>query len=83
MRKKTEYILFGESVTSDFDALTSKLGPTVRNLRVTFDSSLKFAKQIDSVVKASFFQLRLLAKVKPFWIALTLRKLFMLLSVQD
>ncbi len=33
---------------------------------MTFDSSLKFAKQIDSVVKASFFQLRLLAKVKPF-----------------
>ncbi len=33
---------------------------------MTFDSSLKFDKQIDSVVKASFFQLRLLAKVKPF-----------------
>ncbi len=33
---------------------------------MTFDSSLKFDKQIDSVVKAIFFPLRLLAKIKPF-----------------
>uniref|UniRef100_A0A8C1UC21 Reverse transcriptase domain-containing protein n=1 Tax=Cyprinus carpio TaxID=7962 RepID=A0A8C1UC21_CYPCA len=63
---KTEYILFGESATSDPNMLISKLKPTIRNLGVTFDSSLKFDKQVDSVVKASFFQLRLLAKVKPF-----------------
>ncbi len=44
-KKKTEYFLFA----------TSKLKLTVRNLGVTFDSSLKSDKQIDSVVKASFF----------------------------
>ncbi len=40
--------------------------PFTRNLGVIFDSTFKFEKQISSVVKASFFQLRLLAKVKPY-----------------
>ncbi len=31
-----------------------------------FDSAFKCEKQIRSVVKAIFFQLRLLAKVKPY-----------------
>ncbi len=53
--EKTEYILFGEVVTSDFGALTSKLRPTVKNLGLIFYCSLKFDKQIDSVVKAFFF----------------------------
>ena len=51
---------------SFYDPLTPVFKPTVRNLGVTFDSFLSFDKQIDSVVKASFFQLRLLNKVKPF-----------------
>lgn len=33
---------------------------------VTFDSAFKFDRQIGSVVKGAFFQLRLLAKVKPY-----------------
>ncbi len=40
--------------------------PFTRNLGVIFDSAFKFEKQISSVVKASFLQLRLLAKVKPY-----------------
>ncbi len=40
--------------------------PFTRNLGMIFDSAFKFEKQISSVVKASFFQLRLLAKVKPY-----------------
>ncbi len=31
-----------------------------------FDDGLKFDRQINSVVKACFFQLRLLSKAKPF-----------------
>ncbi len=34
-----------------------------------FDSSLKFDKQINLVVKSSFYHLRLLAKAKP-WLSL-------------
>ncbi len=34
------------SITSDLDALTSKLGPTVRNLGVTFDSSLNLINRL-------------------------------------
>ena len=40
--------------------------PIVTNLGVRIDRDLKLDKQINSVVKSSFFQLRLLAKVKPF-----------------
>ena len=40
--------------------------PHVKNLGVTFDSGLRVDKQIRSVVSTSFFQLRLLAKVKSF-----------------
>ncbi len=36
----------------------------VKNLGVVFDSELKFDKQINSVVSASFFQLRGLRKLK-------------------
>ena len=62
--EKTECIVFGETVSADFGTL--KLSSTVRNLGVTFDSHLKFDKQISNVVRTSFFQLRLLAKVKKF-----------------
>jgi len=38
----------------------------VKNLGVQFDSSLKFDKQINSVVKSCFYHLRSIAKVKLF-----------------
>ncbi len=37
----------------------------VKNLGVKFNSSLKFDKQINTVVKCCFFHLRSIAKVKP------------------
>jgi len=49
-----------------FDGLSSYVRPWVRNLGVVFDESLKFERQINSVVKSCFFQLRLLSKVKTF-----------------
>ncbi|KAF7662388.1 hypothetical protein LDENG_00237930 [Lucifuga dentata] len=39
--------------------------PFVKNLGVIFDNALILDKQINSVIKNSFFQLRLLTKVKP------------------
>uniref|UniRef100_A0A8C4X8L7 Reverse transcriptase domain-containing protein n=1 Tax=Erpetoichthys calabaricus TaxID=27687 RepID=A0A8C4X8L7_ERPCA len=39
--------------------------PQVCNLGVIFDSNLSFEKQVNSVVKSCFFQLRLLGKLKP------------------
>ncbi len=68
---KTELILFGPSESVD----TSKielgiLSPfrthQVKNLGIVCDSALKFDKQINEVIKISFFQLRLISKIKPF-----------------
>lgn len=39
---------------------------TVRNLGVIIDSSLSFDNQIKSVVKSSFYQFRLISRLKPF-----------------
>ncbi len=68
---KTEIVVFGRS--GDLGTCVDSLGnlglyvcPFNKNLGVVFDSTFKFEKQISSVVKASFFQLRLLAKVKPY-----------------
>ncbi len=36
----------------------------MRNLGVTFDSELKFDRQVSAVVKGSFYQLRIIAKLK-------------------
>lgn len=47
------------------DNLGLYVRPFTKNLCVIFDSAFKLEKQNSSVVKASFFQLRLLAKVKP------------------
>lgn len=55
-----------DTMMGGFGALSSKFSPNVRKLGVTFDSQLKFDKHIDNVVKTSFYQLCLLAKVKPF-----------------
>ncbi len=40
--------------------------PVATNLGVKTDSELKMDKQINSVVRSSFFQLTQLSKVKPF-----------------
>uniref|UniRef100_A0A3P8U7G5 Reverse transcriptase domain-containing protein n=1 Tax=Amphiprion percula TaxID=161767 RepID=A0A3P8U7G5_AMPPE len=67
---QTEYILFAPSdlhlnILSG-SSLSFPVSNTVKNLGVIFDSELRFDRQIVSIVKASFFQLRLLTKVKPF-----------------
>jgi len=36
-----------------------KVKPSIKNLGVVFDSALTFDKQVNAVVKSSFFQLRL------------------------
>ncbi|KAF7689309.1 hypothetical protein HF521_012662, partial [Silurus meridionalis] len=67
--EKTEYILFSSDLPSSslsFGPLTPQFAPTVRNLGVIFDQSMHFDKQISAVVKVSFYQLRLLSKVKSF-----------------
>uniref|UniRef100_A0A3Q3K5R8 Reverse transcriptase domain-containing protein n=1 Tax=Monopterus albus TaxID=43700 RepID=A0A3Q3K5R8_MONAL len=66
---KTEYIVISPhpAVTmSDLGTYASTCSNTVRNLGVIFDTNFNFDCQIKSVVKTSFYQLRLLAKVKPF-----------------
>ncbi len=75
---KTEVIWFGNSesqVLSDLGNLATFQKSVVKNLGVQFDVSLKFDKQIKSVVKSCFFHLRLLAKVKPFRSPSNLEKL--------
>ncbi len=42
------------------------LKPSVKNLGVIMNKDLKMDQQINSVVRSSFFQLRLLSKVKSF-----------------
>ncbi|KAL0152338.1 hypothetical protein M9458_052061, partial [Cirrhinus mrigala] len=70
---KTEIVMFGSSKqTLDLGVPFSS---HVNNLGVMIDSSFKFDKQISSVVKTSFFQLRLMAKVKPYLPSNQLEKL--------
>ena len=66
---KTEVIIFGSSTSTSH--LSQALGPlqpnvttSIKNLGFTFDSALTFNKQISSVVKGSFYQLRTIAKLK-------------------
>ncbi len=77
---KTEIILFGQienlaSVNVHLGPLAAHNKVAVKNLGVWFDRELKFDKQINNVVKSCFFNLRLLAKVKPFLSAIDLEKL--------
>lgn len=67
----TEIIVFGspdvlENSFGNSGILSSSVKSSVKNLGVFFDSALKFDRQINAVVKASFYQLRMLAKVKTF-----------------
>ncbi len=68
---KTEAIVFGSLAVSGniqqvLGDLAARVKPSVNNVGVVFDSALTFDKQVNAVVKSSFFQLRLLAKVKGF-----------------
>ncbi len=68
---KTECLIFGSIIPSShmltgLVSTASNLHRQVRNLGVVFDSELKFNKQVNSVVKAGFFQLRNIAKIKHF-----------------
>ncbi len=67
---ESEIIVFGPSYSRtpkvNLGNLTSSVKPWVKNMGVIFDDGLKLInKQINMVVKSCFFQLRLLAKVKP------------------
>jgi len=69
---KTEVIVFRPSAAcgsrGDLGPLEPFVEDTVKDLGVILDCSFKMDKQISSVVRSSFFQLRLLSKVKPFFI---------------
>jgi hypothetical protein len=67
--RKTEVMVFGDTAglsPVDLGPFAQYVKPTVTNLGFKMDPDLKFDSQIRSVVKLSFFQLRQLAKVKPF-----------------
>lgn len=69
---KSEVVIFSPSKVAE--KLTVHLGPLatnvskqVRDLGVIFDSELKFDRQINAVVKGSFYQLRGIAKLNRFF----------------
>ncbi|KAI2648261.1 putative RNA-directed DNA polymerase from transposon BS [Labeo rohita] len=55
-----------QSFSPDLDSLSVFSSSQVRNLGVLIDQHLKFDKHIAAVIGSSFYQLRLLAKVKHF-----------------
>ena len=55
-----------ESPPVDLGPLAHYVKPVVSNLGFKMDSDFKLDHQISAVVKASFFHLQQLAKVKPF-----------------
>ncbi len=68
---KTEVLIFGRPdianiLSNTLAPITNTVGSHARNLGVIFDPALKFDKQINSVVKSAFFQLRMIAKIKSF-----------------
>ena len=66
---KTEVLVFEHGPAfpvAQLGPLNVNTRPFVKNLGVTFDNHFKFDKQISSVVKASFFQLRLIARIKAY-----------------
>jgi hypothetical protein len=68
---KFEVMVFGppkraEQISVELGTLGSKVTTHARNLGVIFDAELKFDKQINAVVKGSFFQLRGIARMKGF-----------------
>lgn len=68
---KTEVVVLSPSNVSelplmDLGCLRQYVQSIVTSLGVKVDSGLKLESQVSSVVKASFFHLRQLAKIKPF-----------------
>ena len=59
---------YGPCLTPPYDLvpLAQYLKPTLSNLGFKMDSDFKLDKQISAVTKSCFFQLRQLAKIKPF-----------------
>ncbi len=80
--EKTEYILFWESVTFYFNALTSKLSLASHKVWLLI-VAWNLINKLTAWLKLFFFRYVFWPRSNHFWIALTLRKLFMLLSVQD
>ena len=72
--EKTEVIVFGPnshlvSERLKDTPLAVAISEKVKSLGFILVSDLKMDKQINSVVKSSFFHLKLLAKTKPFFIS--------------
>uniref|UniRef100_A0A669BFN4 Reverse transcriptase domain-containing protein n=1 Tax=Oreochromis niloticus TaxID=8128 RepID=A0A669BFN4_ORENI len=65
---KTEVVIFGNfnHIDSTLGALSLYCKTHVKNLGVYIDGSFKLNKQVSAVVQSCFFQLRQLAKVKPY-----------------
>lgn len=64
---KTEVVIFGNSCDpTALGPLGSYCNDFARNLGVFMDCSFKFDRQISSVGKSSFYQLRLLSKAKSY-----------------
>ena len=66
---KTEIIIFDAPPSLPLHSLgllKSNVCSSARNLGFILDSNFKLDKHISSVVKTSFFQLRVISKVKPF-----------------
>lgn len=55
----------------------------VKNLAFVFDSNLKMDSQINSVVRTSFFNLRLLVKTKPFFAVTDFEKAALVFTRMD
>ncbi len=68
---KSEVVIFGpikltNQLSVHLGPLANHINTQVRNLGVTFDSELKFDRQVHAVVKGLFYQLRIIAKLKRF-----------------
>lgn len=64
--RKTECIFLGDDAPCNLSTLTFKFRPKVKNWGVILYKYLKFDKHKASVGMASFYQLHILTKVKPF-----------------
>ena len=76
---KTEILIIGPSNSpasfqSELSTLYSNVTHTARNLGVIFDSDLSFSPQITRVVQTCHYQLRNIAKIKPFLSKIDLEK---------
>jgi len=66
---KSEIILFSPTKTvpilqNHLESLSYTVKPTARNLGVTFDSNLTFEKQISTVVRACFYHLKCISRIR-------------------